>query len=162
MHSPTTRDRPRALALRATGMVTAVSLIRIMGIEVGPRFTIDGLDPVTGNAITLTVYTGHVALARNPDFRGIVSATSMEPVSFFLPETAPLAAPPAHTWLETSLRAIRSMGNPNLVFFGAFGGRVDVAPDPRGSAQHWLQVSFQVPVASVESVEINYRVTVAA
>lgn len=133
-----------------------------MGIEAGPRFTVDGVDPVNGSAVSLTVYTGHVALARDPSFRGIVSATSMEPVSFFLPDTAPLVAPPAHTWLETSLRAIRSMGNPNLVFFGAYGARVDAAPDPRGSGQHWLQVSFQVPVASVESVEINYRVTIAA
>jgi hypothetical protein len=27
----------------------------------------------------------------------MVSATSMEPVSFFVPESAPLVAPPAHT-----------------------------------------------------------------
>lgn len=132
-----------------------------MGIEVGPRFTVGGVDPVTGNAVSLTVYTGHVALARDPDFRGIVSATSMAPVSFFVPETAPLAAPPAHAWLETSLRAIRTMSNPTLVSFGAFGARVDAAPDPRGGGQQWLQVTFQVPAASVESVEINYRVTIA-
>jgi hypothetical protein len=142
--------------------VTTVSQFRIMGIEAGPRFTVNGVDPVTGSAVSLTVYTGHVALARDPAFRGIVSATSTEPVSFFVPESAPLAAPPSQAWLETSLRAIRSMGNPNLVYFGAVGARVDSAPDPRGGEQQWLQVSFQVPAASFESVEINYRVTVAA
>jgi hypothetical protein len=143
-------------------MVTFVSQLRIVGVEAGPRFTVEGVDPVTGSAVSFTVYIGHVALARNTDFRGIVSATSMEPVSFFVPESAPLVAPPARTWLETSLRAIRSMGNPNLVFFGAIGARADAAPDPRGGGQHWLQVSFQIPAASVESVEINYRVTVVA
>ena len=139
-----------------------MSLLQVAGVEAGPRFTVDGVDPVTGGAVRLTVYTGHVALARNRDFRGIVGPSSMEPVSFFVPESAPLAAPPAQAWVETSLRTIQTMGNPTLIYFGAFGASVDAAPDPRGGGQQWLQVSFQVPVASVEAVEFNYRVTVAA
>lgn len=124
--------------------------LRIAGVTPAPIIRFDNV----------TIYSGYVGLERNRDFRGIVRATDLEPYSFFLPDSEPYTEAPPVLSIETSLRMIRTMGNPNLVFFGAVAAQVTVEPDPRGTGQSWLQVSFQSPTSSLELVEINYRVTV--
>jgi hypothetical protein len=126
-----------------------VNQLRITGVVAGPQVRFEGT----------TIYSGYVGLARDPQFRGIVRATDLEGCSFFVPDSEPYDETPRVLAIETSLRTIRTMGNPNLVFFGAHNATVTVAPDPRGTGHSWLQVSFQTPAASLEHVEINYRIT---
>jgi hypothetical protein len=137
-----------------------VNQLRIIGVVAGPLLRFDGRDPATDAPVPTTVHSGYVGLERDTQFRGIVHAGAMEDCSFFVPDSAPYTAPPAMLGIETSLRTIRTMGNPNLVFFGAHDAQVAVVPDPRGTGQQWLQISFRTPAASLERVEINYRVTV--
>lgn len=136
--------------------------LQIVGVTAGPLVRFDGVDPSSGAAVRTTIHSGFVGLERNTGFRGIVRATDLEACSFFVPDSAPYteADVPQVRGIETSLRSIRSMGNPNLVFFGAHDTRVTVEPDPRGTGQRWLQVAFLTPAASLERVEINYRITV--
>jgi hypothetical protein len=127
-----------------------VNQLTITHVVPGPLLQLEGV----------TLYSGHVGLARNNDFRGIVRATDLEPCSFFLPDSAPYTEVPAGLAVETSLRTIRTLGNPTMVVFGAHDAQVAVVPDPRGTDHQWLQVSFGLSAISLEQVEINYRVTV--
>jgi len=136
--------------------------LTITAVVPGPRLQLDCLDPSSGGILPTTIYSGHVAVERNKEFRGIVRATDLVPCAFFLPDSAPYPQAPPVVAVETSLRAIRTMGNPNLVFFGAHDAQAAVVADPRGTGQHWLQVSFRTPIASFEEAQINYRVTVQA
>ena len=65
--------------------------------------------------------------------------------------------PPSKTWLELSLRRIRTT---SPVHVGVYDEQVDVVPDPRGGEHRWLQISVQLPLSSIRAVDINYRLTV--
>ena len=129
-----------------------MNYLNVAGVVAGPRLDIGAM----------TVYSGHISLVRNTGFKGVVRSSDRQPVIFFVPESDPIATPPTRTWLEIGLRRIRSMGNPTMTYFGAYDEQVDVAPDPRGGDHRWLQVSLQIPLTSVEEIELNYRVTVQA
>jgi hypothetical protein len=129
-----------------------MTYLNVVGVVAGPRLTIGAM----------TVYSGHLSLGRNKDFRGIVRPTDTQPVAFFLPESEPYAQPPTTMWLEIGLRRIRTVGNPTMAHFGAYDEQVGLAPDPRGGEHRWLQVSLRVPLTSVEDIDLNYRVTVQA
>lgn len=125
----------------------------------GPLLRFDALASSEGTALRTIVYSGYVRLERNRDFRGIVRAGELEPCAFFLPDSEAYPELPPFLAVETSLRTIRTLGNPNLVAFGAHDAQVTVTPDPRGTGHSWLQVTFLTPAASFDQVEINYRVT---
>jgi len=137
----------------------AVNQLTITGVVPGPLLRFDAVDASEGRAVRTTVYCGYVGLQRNRDFRGIVRAGELEPCAFFVPDSEAYTEPPRLLAVETSLRTIRTMGNPNLVAFGAHDAQVGVVPDPRGTGHSWLQFSFRTVAGSVEDVEINYRVT---
>ena len=42
----------------------------------------------------VTFHSGYIALARDPNFRGAVSADDQQDVSFFVPNAPPVAAAP--------------------------------------------------------------------
>jgi len=115
-----------------------MTYLNVVGVVAGPRLTIGAM----------TVYSGHLSLGRNKDFRGIVRPTDTQP--------------PTTMWLEIGLRRIRTVGNPTMAHFGAYDEQVGLAPDPRGGEHRWLQVSLRVPLTSVEDIDLNYRVTVQA
>jgi hypothetical protein len=140
----------------------AVNQLTITGVVPGPLLRFDAVDPSDGSAVRTTVHCGHVRLERNRDFRGIVRADQLEPCAFFVPDSEAYPEPPRVLAVETSLRTIRTMGNPNVVAFGAHDAGVAVVPDPRGTGHSWLQITFQSPASSLEQVEINYRVTIQA
>ena len=137
-----------------------MSYLEIAGVVPGLAVSIDGTDPQTGQPLHTTIHSGYVALVKNPNFRGAVRADELQAISFFLPDAPPYAAPPMAMGLELGVRRFRSLPQPDMVSVGPSGERVDLVPDPRGGAQQWLQVTFQVPIYSHQSVEINYRVTV--
>jgi hypothetical protein len=138
----------------------AVNQLTIAGVVPGPLLRFDAVDPSDGRAVRTTVHCGYVRLERNRDFRGIVRAGEVEPCAFFVPDSEAYPEPPRVLAVETSLRTIRTMGNPNVVAFGAHDAGVAVVADPRGTGHSWLQITFQTPTSSFEQVEINYRVTV--
>ncbi|GAA1794664.1 hypothetical protein GCM10009682_15500 [Luedemannella flava] len=125
-------------------------ILLIAGVVAGPRLDVGGL----------TIFSGHLNLVHNRDFRGAIRATDRQPVAFFVPDSEPRTAAPAKTWLELGLRRVRTSTNPAVAIFGAYDERVDVAPDPRGGGHQWLQISMQVPVYAVEEMAINYRLTI--
>jgi hypothetical protein len=131
---------------------SGMNYLNVAGVIAGPRLSIGAM----------TVYSGHLSLVRNTGFKGVVRSTDRQTVTFFVPESDPFTTSPTKTWLEISLRRIRSMGNPTMTYFGAYDEQVDVAADPRGGEHRWLQVSLQIPLTSVEEIELNYRVTVQA
>ncbi len=125
----------------------------------GLRTFADGIDPGTGAAVHTTVYTGHVVLARNTGFRGMIRLTDLQEVSFFVPDSLPYLQPPDALGVELSVRHFRSSANISAVHIGARDERAEVVPDPRGGEHRWLQVAFHTPVYSHDLVELNYRVT---
>lgn len=133
-----------------TGNLAAVNYLEI-------RAVVPGLRVVVGDT---TVYSGHIALARNSGFRGAVGAGTMQPVSFYVPDGG-LTQAPAAMGLELSVRRFTSLGSVSRLDLGVSDEQVAVAPDPRGGGQ-WLYVTFRTPVQSHEVVELNYRVTVVA
>jgi hypothetical protein len=136
-----------------------VNQLTITGVVPGPLLRFDAVDPSDGGAVRTTIYCGYVRLERNRDFRGIVRAGELEACAFFLPDSEAYPEPPRVLAVETSLRTIRTLGNPNLVAFGAYDAQVAVAADPRGTGHSWLRITFQTPASSFDQVEINYRVT---
>lgn len=118
------------------------------GVVAGPRLNLGGV----------TVYSGYFSLVANTAFRGVIHAEDRQAFSFFVPESDPYTQPPSKTWLELSLRRIRSTGSP--VHVGVYDEQVDVVPDPRGGEHRWLQISVQLPVSSIRAIAINYRLTV--
>ncbi|BCB82924.1 hypothetical protein [Phytohabitans suffuscus] len=108
---------------------------------------------------TYTVYSGVISLVASRAFRGAIRPDDRQAISFFVPDSPAFTTDPAIVGLELSLKTIRTMGNPNLVTFGAHDEQASVDPDPRGGEHRWLQISFQVPVSSVAAADLNYRLT---
>lgn len=133
--------------------------LTITEVVPGPVLRFEAMDPSQGRTVRTAIYSGYVRLERNRDFRGIVHAGQLETCAFFLPDSETYPEPPPVLSVETSLRTLRTLGNPALVAFGAHDAQVTVAPDPRGTGHAWLQITFQTPASSFDQVEINYRVT---
>lgn len=135
-----------------------MNYLEIRAVVPGVRVVLVGTDPATETAVRITVYSGYIALTRNPGFRGVVRAGELQPISFYLPDGG-LARTPAVMGVELSVRRFVSIGGISKVDLGVSDEQVAVAPDPQGGGQ-WLYVTFRTPILSHEMVELNYRVTV--
>jgi hypothetical protein len=135
-----------------------VNYLEIRAVVPGLRTSFDGTDPATGTAVRIAVYSGHVALARNSGFRGVVNAGTLQPVSFYLPDGRLTQAPTALA-VELSVRRFTSVGSVDRLDVGVCKEQVTAAADPRDGGQ-WLYVTFHTPIQSHDVLELNYRVTV--
>jgi hypothetical protein len=138
--------------------LTAVNYLEIRAVVPGMRTSFDGTDPATGTAVRISVYCGHLALARNSGFRGVVSAGALQPVSFYLPDGR-LTQVPTALAVELSVRRFTSLGSVDRLDVGVSEEQVTAATDPRDGGQ-WLYVTFRTPIQSHDVLELNYRVTV--
>jgi hypothetical protein len=137
-----------------------MNYLEIAAVVPGLAVRVDGFDPRTGQPLRTTIHCGYVSLAKSAAFRGAVRPDDLQPISFFLPDAPPYAAAPLAVGLELGVRRFRSLPNSDLVTVGPSGDRAELVADPRGGAQQWLQVGFQLSIYGHQTVEINYRVTV--
>jgi hypothetical protein len=137
-----------------------VNYLEVRAVVPGMRVCHDGIDPATGAPVRTTVYSGHIALARNTGFRGAVRAGELQPVGVYIPDGA-LAQPPAAIGVELSVRRFTSLGGLDRLDLGASDEQVSAPPDPRGNG-HWLYLTFRTPIQTHELLELNYRITVQA
>jgi hypothetical protein len=135
-----------------------MNYLEIRAVVPGIRVFLVGTDPATETAVSITVYSGHIVLAHNTGFRGVVRAGELQPISFYLPDGG-LARTPAAMGIELSVRRFVSISAVSKLELGVSDEQVAVAPDPQGGG-HWLYVTFRTPILSHGILELNYRVTV--